>query len=94
MVSVQDEHMRSVAVMSDFEDEVRGSAYFHLTFLHNNYHVFLDVFFVMVDSYRMLAINSRFLNLQQVNIAQFHPYPGHGIVYGTKRGKIRSFSKA
>lgn len=29
----------------------------------------------------------------QVNIAQFHPFAGHGIVYGTKRGKIRTFSK-
>jgi hypothetical protein len=30
----------------------------------------------------------------QVNIAQFHPFPGQGIVYGTKRGKVRTFSKS
>jgi hypothetical protein len=29
----------------------------------------------------------------EVNIAQFHPIPGHGIIYGTKRGKIRTFSR-
>jgi hypothetical protein len=29
-----------------------------------------------------------------VNVAQFHPFPGHGIVYGTKRGKVRKFSKS
>eukprot|EP00598_Pedospumella_elongata_P002972 CAMPEP_0184985292 /NCGR_PEP_ID=MMETSP1098-20130426/14038_1 /TAXON_ID=89044 /ORGANISM="Spumella elongata, Strain CCAP 955/1" /LENGTH=821 /DNA_ID=CAMNT_0027509371 /DNA_START=100 /DNA_END=2565 /DNA_ORIENTATION=+ len=50
VVSVHEEHMPSVTVMSDFEDEV--------------------------------------------NIAQFHPMPGHGVVYGTKRGKIRTFGKA
>jgi hypothetical protein len=27
----------------------------------------------------------------QVNIAQFHPIPGNGIVYGTKRGKVKVF---
>ena len=27
----------------------------------------------------------------QVNIAQFHPVPGNGIVYGTKRGKVKVF---
>ncbi len=30
----------------------------------------------------------------EVNIAQFHPLPGHGVVYGTKRGKIRTFARA
>jgi activator-of-BECN1-regulated-autophagy protein 1 len=30
----------------------------------------------------------------EVNIAQFHPIPGHGIIYGTKRGKIRTFSRS
>jgi hypothetical protein len=30
----------------------------------------------------------------EVNIAQFHALPGQGIVYGTKRGKIRSFMHA
>lgn len=28
----------------------------------------------------------------QVNIAQFHPVPGSGVLYGTKRGKVRVFS--
>lgn len=27
----------------------------------------------------------------EVNIAQFHPMPGYGLVYGTKRGKTRAF---
>jgi activator-of-BECN1-regulated-autophagy protein 1 len=27
----------------------------------------------------------------EVNIAQFHPMPGYGVVYGTKRGKTRAF---
>jgi hypothetical protein len=27
----------------------------------------------------------------EVNIAQFFPVPGHGLLYGTKRGKIRTF---
>jgi hypothetical protein len=30
----------------------------------------------------------------QVNVAQFHPFAGRGIVYGTKRGKVRTFSKS
>ena len=30
----------------------------------------------------------------EVNIAQFHAFPGLGIVYGTKRGKIRSFMRS
>ena len=30
----------------------------------------------------------------EVNVAQWHPCPGQGIVYGTKRGKVRSFIKA
>ena len=31
--------------------------------------------------------------LLQVNIAQFHPYPGVGLVYGTKRGRVRVFRR-
>jgi activator-of-BECN1-regulated-autophagy protein 1 len=27
----------------------------------------------------------------EVNIAQFHPIPGMGMLYGTKRGKVRMF---
>ena len=30
----------------------------------------------------------------EVNIAQYHPVAGHGIVYGTKRGKIRTFTRS
>ena len=29
----------------------------------------------------------------EVNIAQFHPLPGQGILYGTKRGKVRVYSR-
>jgi hypothetical protein len=29
----------------------------------------------------------------QVNIAQFHPFPGVGLVYGTKRGRVRVFRR-
>jgi hypothetical protein len=29
----------------------------------------------------------------QVNIAQFHPLPGSGWVYGTKRGRVTIFVK-
>jgi activator-of-BECN1-regulated-autophagy protein 1 len=29
----------------------------------------------------------------EVNIAQFHPIPGNGIVYGTKRGKVKAFRR-
>jgi len=29
----------------------------------------------------------------EVNIAQFHPTPGSGILYGTKRGKVRVFQR-
>ena len=29
----------------------------------------------------------------EVNIAQFHPLPGVGIVYGTKRGKVKIFRR-
>ena len=28
-----------------------------------------------------------------MNIAQFHPIPGSGIVYGTKRGKVKVFHR-
>ena len=31
--------------------------------------------------------------LLQVNIAQFHPFPGVGLVYGTKRGRVRVFRR-
>jgi activating molecule in BECN1-regulated autophagy protein 1 len=27
----------------------------------------------------------------EVNIAQFHPHPGYGFVYGTKSGHIRLY---
>lgn len=30
-------------------------------------------------------------DVDEVNIAQFHPFPGCGIIYGTKRGKVRVF---
>mmetsp|Transcript_11759 Transcript_11759/g.21827 ORF Transcript_11759/g.21827 Transcript_11759/m.21827 type:complete len:712 (+) Transcript_11759:58-2193(+) len=30
-------------------------------------------------------------DVDEVNIAQFHPIPGSGILYGTKRGKVRVF---
>jgi activator-of-BECN1-regulated-autophagy protein 1 len=33
-------------------------------------------------------------NEDEVNIAQFHPIPGFGIVYGTKRGKVRTVSRS
>lgn len=29
----------------------------------------------------------------EVNIAQFHPISGMGILYGTKKGKVRTFRK-
>ena len=29
----------------------------------------------------------------EVNIAQFHPLPGNGVLYGTKRGKIRKYQR-
>jgi hypothetical protein len=29
-----------------------------------------------------------------VNIAQFHTVPGNGIVYGTKRGRVRAFERS
>eukprot|EP01036_Dinobryon_divergens_P027952 gene27954-36820_t len=29
----------------------------------------------------------------EVNVAQFHPHAGRGIVYGTKKGKVRCFTK-
>lgn len=30
----------------------------------------------------------------EVNIAQFHPSPGVGVVYGTKRGKVRILARS
>ena len=30
----------------------------------------------------------------EVNIAQFHPVPGNGILYGTKMGKIRRYLRS
>ncbi len=30
----------------------------------------------------------------EVNIAQFHPTPGMGVVYGTKRGKVRIITRS
>ncbi len=30
----------------------------------------------------------------QVNVAQFHPLSGNGVVYGTKKGRVRVFAKA
>ena len=30
-------------------------------------------------------------NEDEVNIAQFHPIPGRGVLYGTKKGKVRTF---
>ena len=32
-------------------------------------------------------------NDDEVNIAQFHPAPGSGILYGTKKGKVRVFQR-
>jgi hypothetical protein len=29
----------------------------------------------------------------EVNIAQFHPISGMGVLYGTKKGKVRTFRK-
>ena len=29
----------------------------------------------------------------EVNIAQFHPLPGNGVLYGTKKGKIRKYQR-
>ena len=44
---------------------------------------------------RILCLVQLFANFKiicfQVNIAQFHPVPGNGIVYGTKRGKVKVF---
>lgn len=31
--------------------------------------------------------------VDEVNIAQFHPLPGGGIIYGTKRGRVRVFKR-
>jgi activating molecule in BECN1-regulated autophagy protein 1 len=30
----------------------------------------------------------------EVNIAQFHPVPGNGILYGTKKGRIRKYQRS
>lgn len=30
----------------------------------------------------------------EVNIAQFHPIPGNGILYGTKKGRIRKYQRS
>lgn len=30
----------------------------------------------------------------EVNIAQFHPTPGFGIIYGTKKGRIRTYVRS
>lgn len=32
--------------------------------------------------------------VDEVNIAQFHPLPGCGVLYGTKRGKVRMFLRS
>jgi WD40 repeat protein len=32
--------------------------------------------------------------VDEVNIAQFHPLPGGGLIYGTKRGRVRVFKRA
>lgn len=41
---------------------------------------------------RMAAVMTD--ELDEVNIAQFHPLPGGGIIYGTKRGRVRVFKRA
>jgi hypothetical protein len=44
------------------------------------------------DSY-VLFIFSIFFISHQVNIAQFHVMCGAGVLYGTKRGKVRVFRR-
>jgi len=39
----------------------------------------------------MKSLSSFLDDIDEVNIAQFHPNVGHGLLYGTKRGKVRRF---
>lgn len=33
-------------------------------------------------------------DVDEVNIAHFHSLPGNGVVYGTKRGRVRKFGRS
>lgn len=54
---------------------------------------------VMCDDIDEVSVSARLQvsakvnhSYRQVNIAQFLSIPGQGVVYGTKRGKVRSFT--
>eukprot|EP01035_Chromulina_nebulosa_P020055 gene20055-26036_t len=47
----------------------------------------------VLDTSAELMTTSMILNdfEDEVNIAMFHPFPGYGIIYGTKKGKVKAF---
>ena len=52
--------------------------------------IFILNFFLFFFVLQLFFCMFSFFSLK-VNIAQFHPIPGNGIVYGTKRGKVKVF---
>ena len=56
---------------------------------HENSHVACEV----VRLSDMITVTVMPDDEDEVNIAQFHPVSGMGVLYGTKKGKVRTFRK-
>ena len=46
-----------------------------------------------VDKPNLPAVKILSNDEDEVNIAQFHPNAGYGLLYGTKRGKVKVFRR-
>lgn len=55
--------------------------------------MYSDVACEIIDASTMKPVCVLRDHEDEVNIAQFHPVAGNGILYGTKKGKIRKYQR-